>query len=147
MRTIPGMKVLVVVARGLQAGAVGACGNTWIGTPSLDRLAAGGLVFDWHFADRADPAGARRAWRTGRYDLPGPAEGPTPAKAPDLLRSLRDHGTHTCLIVDASRPAPPEFEAGWDEVERVTAGAETALESAVVKPPPSSVMARSVSEP
>jgi arylsulfatase A-like enzyme len=128
------MKVLVITARGLQAGAVGAYGNTWLDTPALDRLAAGAVVFDWHFADRADAAGARRAWRTGRYDLPAPGEGaaPVPADAPDLVRTLRDRGIHTHLIVDASRPAPPEFEAGWDEVERAQATAEeTALESAV----------------
>jgi arylsulfatase A-like enzyme len=128
------MKALVITARGLQAGAVGAYGNTWLDTPALDRLAAGAVVFDWHFADRADAAGARRAWRTGRYELPAPGEGsaPAPADAADLMRALRDHDIHTCLIVDGSRPAPPDFEAGWDEVERVTATAEeTALESAV----------------
>jgi arylsulfatase A-like enzyme len=128
------MKALVITAHGLQAGAVGAYGNTWLDTPALDRLAAGAVVFDWHFADRADAAGARRAWRTGRYDLPVPTEGaaPTPAGAPDLVRALHDRGIHTCLILDASRPVPPEFEADWDEVERVTAtGEETALESAV----------------
>ncbi len=128
------MKVLVITARGLQAGAVGAYGNTWLDTPALDRLAAGAVVFDGHFADRADAAGARRAWRSGRYDLPAPGEAaaPAPAEAPDLVRALRDRGIHTCLIVDSSRPAPPEFEAGWDEVERVSATAEeTALESAV----------------
>ena len=108
------MRVLVITARGLQAGAAGAYGNTWLDTPALDRLAAAAVVFDWHFADRADPAGARRAWRTGRYDLPAPGEGgaSAPADAPDLVRALRDHGIHTCLIVDASRPAPPQFEAG-----------------------------------
>jgi arylsulfatase A-like enzyme len=128
------MKVLVITARGLQTGAVGAYGNTWLDTPALDRLAAGGVVFDWHFADRADAAGARRAWRSGRYDLPTPggATAPTPAEVPDLVRALRARGIHTWLIVDASRPSPPEFEAGWDQVERVTATAEeTALESAV----------------
>jgi arylsulfatase A-like enzyme len=128
------MRVLVITARGLQAGAVGAYGNTWLDTPALDRLAAAAVVFDWHFADRADAAGARRAWRSGRYDLPAPGDGaaPAPADVPDLARALCDQGIHTCLIIDTSRPAPPEFEAGWDEVERVSATAEeTALEAAV----------------
>ena len=52
------MKVLVLAARGLQAAYVGCYGNPWIATPNLDALAAEGVVFDRHFADRADAAGA-----------------------------------------------------------------------------------------
>ncbi len=54
-------KVLVIVARGLQLGALGCYGNGWIDTPALDRLAAEGVVFDQHFADAASPEGARAA--------------------------------------------------------------------------------------
>jgi hypothetical protein len=32
------MRALVITARGLQAGAVGAYGNTRLDTPALDRL-------------------------------------------------------------------------------------------------------------
>jgi arylsulfatase A-like enzyme len=122
------MKVLVVTARGLQAGALGCYGNQWVETPALDALAAGGVVFDQHFADRADAEGARRAWRCGRYQLPG-APGPPPAAAEgdDLLGALRAHGIHTRLILDASRPAPPDFEAGWDVVERVDPPADEGM--------------------
>jgi arylsulfatase A-like enzyme len=124
------MKVLVLVARGLQAGAVGCYGNSWIDTPALDALAAGGVVFDRHFADAADPAGARRAWRSGRYHLPPLAgDGPSP-DAPDVLAALRSRGVYTCLIVDDSRTCPPEFASGWDEAERVApSGEETPLEA------------------
>jgi arylsulfatase A-like enzyme len=118
------MKVLVVTARGLQAGALGCYGNQWVETPALDGLAAEGVVFDQHFADRADAEGARRAWRSGRYRLPvPPGQPPAAAEGGDLLEALRTHGIHTRLIVDASRPAPPDFEAGWDAVERVDAPA------------------------
>jgi arylsulfatase A-like enzyme len=118
------MKVLVVTARGLQAGALGCYGNQWVETPALDGLAAEGVVFDQHFADRADAEGARRAWRSGRYQLPVPADQPPAAAGGgDLLKTLRTHGIHTRLIVDPSRPAPPDFEAGWDAVERVDAAA------------------------
>ena len=116
------MKVLVVVARGLQPGMAGCYGNLWVDTPALDRLAAEGVVFDQHLADRADPEGARRAWRSGRYDLPAPPDQrpPAPGAGSDLLASLRQGGIHTRLLVDASRPTPAEFEAGWDVVERPT---------------------------
>src|SRR6185312_12053843 len=42
-----------------------------------------------------------------------------------LLAALRAQGIHTCLIVDNSRPAPPDFATGWDEVEPIVASAET----------------------
>src|SRR4051812_14111379 len=115
------MRVLVLVARGLQPAALGCYGNPWVETPALDALAAAGVVFDWHFADRADPEGARRAWRSGRYLLPdpdGPAP-PEPGAVADLLDCLRRQGAQTRLVVDASRPSPPDFESGWDRVERV----------------------------
>jgi arylsulfatase A-like enzyme len=120
------MKVLVLVARGLQAGAVGAYGNLWVETPALDRLAAEGVVFDQHCADHASPEGARRAWRSGRYYLPAPPDlGPSaPEPPPDLLDSLRRRGVRTCLVLDASRPAPADFAAGWDRVERLAAEGE-----------------------
>ncbi|HWG47070.1 MAG TPA: sulfatase-like hydrolase/transferase [Gemmataceae bacterium] len=119
------MKAIVLIARGLQLGALGCYGNQWIDTPALDELAAEGVVFDQHFADCADPAGARRAWRSGRYHLPTSAPHAETGTDPDLLAALRAQGIHTCLIVDDSRPAPPDFAIGWDEVERVAASAET----------------------
>ena len=109
------MKVLVLAARGLQASYVGPYGNPWIVTPNLDALAAEGVVFDNHFADRADAAGAGLAWRDGRHHL---ADAAPPGD--DLIERLRQHGVHACLILDDSRPAAPGFEAGWDEVRRAT---------------------------
>jgi arylsulfatase A-like enzyme len=128
------MKLIVVVTRGLRPSATGPYGSSWVSTPCLDGLAAEGVVFDRHFADAADPAGARRAWRSGRYHLPLPAGAPEapPGDEPDLLASLRARGVHTRLIVDASRPAPAEFEAGWDEVARAQPSAEhSGLETAL----------------
>jgi arylsulfatase A-like enzyme len=125
------MKAIVVMVRGLQAGALGCYGNQWLDTPALDGLAAEGVVFDRHFADNADPAGAQRAWRSGRYHLPTEKQRTTGDEAADLLVVLREQGIHTCLIVDASRSAAlDDFADGWDEVERVAAGAEdTPLEA------------------
>jgi arylsulfatase A-like enzyme len=126
------MRVVVVSARGLRPAALGVYGSPWVETPALDELAAQGVVFDWHFADRADAAGARRAWRTGRYELPSPGHGPCAdtGASGDLLNVLRQQGVHTCLIVDESRPGFPsfdigaEFTDGWDEVYRIPRTAE-----------------------
>jgi len=49
------MKLLAVVARGLRADMLGPYGNRWIDTPNLDILAAGGAVFDRHFAASPGP--------------------------------------------------------------------------------------------
>src|SRR5262245_27426758 len=85
-----GMKALVLVASGLQLGYVGAYGNDRLDTPALACLAAGGVVFDQHLADRPDAAGARRAWRRGRHAFPQ-SDGPTGDDA-DLIRLLRTAG-------------------------------------------------------
>jgi arylsulfatase A-like enzyme len=124
------MKAIVLVARGLQLGALGCYGNQGVATSALDSLAAEGVVFDQHFADCADPAGARRAWRTGRYHLPTSTPSAETVAGPDLLATLRAQGVHTCLIVDDSRPSPDDFALGWDEVMRVVAAEEmTPLEA------------------
>jgi len=123
--------VLVIVARGLQLGAIGCYGNGWIDTPALDRLAAEGVVFDQHFADAASPEGARAAWRSGNYDLPAPSPLQGKEKS-DLLKHLTENGISCCLIVDESHPLPPDFLQGWSDVQRVTSSDDdTPLEAAL----------------
>ncbi len=125
-------KVLVIVARGLQAGALGCYGSDWIDTPALDSLAAAGVVFDWHFADAVSPQGARRAWRTGRYDLPRPGPAEVPSDVPDLLNHLAAQEVPACLVLDDSRVSPAGFTEGWGEVRQVEPDAEeTPLEAAL----------------
>lgn len=48
------MKLAVVVLRNLSAGWLGTYGNEWVATPNLDRLAAEGIVFERHIAERTD---------------------------------------------------------------------------------------------
>jgi len=126
------MKVLVIVARGVQASLVGCYGNHWVTTPALDRLAARGVVFDACFADAAGPDGTRRSWRTGRMHLPVPGvsvESPAPA---DLLAQLRAADVPTMLIHDVSRPLPDAFLDGWSAtVEVAPEGDEAPLELAL----------------
>ena len=71
-------KVLVLAVRGLHLGFLGCYGNDWVATPTLDRLAAEGVVFDLHFADC--PGAAPPTWETGRYHYPSPG-GETPTAA------------------------------------------------------------------
>ncbi len=128
------MRALVITVRGFHAGYLGCYGNEWITTPALDRLAAGGVVFDQHLADVPDAAAARRAWRDGRHHLP-PIDGAGDDGAPaaDLLDGLRRRGVRTVLVADGSRPSPEAFAAGWDDVEvvRELRGEATFLEQTV----------------
>jgi arylsulfatase A-like enzyme len=113
------MRVLVLAARGLQTAYMGCYGNPWIATPNLDALAASGVVFDQHFADRADAAGARRTWRDGRHHLPDPSYSePLADGNADLIEQLAKRGVTTCVVLDDGRPVESGFEAGWNEVER-----------------------------
>jgi arylsulfatase A-like enzyme len=117
------MKILVIVARGLQASLVGAYGNHWVTTPALDALAARGVLFDRCYADAASPEGVRRAWRTGRLYLPAPGGDP-PSDAPDLLAALRAADVPTMLVHDVSRPLPDAFLQGWSATVEVDPAAD-----------------------
>jgi arylsulfatase A-like enzyme len=106
------MRVLVIVVRGLHLGYVGCYGNDWIDTPTQDGLAAEGVVFDQHFADQPDPAGAAHAWRTGRYGLPATeAEGSRAAEPEtDLASLLRGSGVSLTLLQDLSGSRPTALD-------------------------------------
>src|SRR5436190_17748007 len=90
------MRTLVINVRGFHLGYLGCYGNEWISTPALDRLAADGIVFDQHLADVPEAFAARRAWRSGHYQLPAldSEDAPCPG-APDLIEELRRHGVRT----------------------------------------------------
>src|SRR5204863_6643946 len=52
--TMDFMKIVVIEAIGLHLGYLGCYGNDWVATPNLDRVAAEGVVFDWHIADQPE---------------------------------------------------------------------------------------------
>ena len=128
------MKALVIVANGLHLGYLGCYGNDWIRTPTLDQLASEAVVFDQHYADRPDAAGACLAWRTGRFSFPLPEGEIVPSeKAPDLFSLLREHGVTTSAVLDASRPGPSGLLGPWDQLRRVPSDSRegTPLEQAL----------------
>src|SRR6266581_1547354 len=69
------MKIIVIEAIGLHLGYLGCYGNDWVATPNLDRVAAEGIVFDWHLADQPElqltTPWHERSVGTGHYALPG----------------------------------------------------------------------------
>ncbi|HEY1381799.1 MAG TPA: hypothetical protein VGF55_33680, partial [Gemmataceae bacterium] len=95
------MRVLVIDVDGLQPAYLGPYGCEWVPTPTLDRWAADGIVFDQHFADCPDAA-TRPGWRACRHALaPGPAD-------TDFLADLRAAGVRT------ARVGPPRPAEGWE---------------------------------
>jgi arylsulfatase A-like enzyme len=124
------MKVVVLNTCSLHVGYLGCYGNDWVATPTLDRLAAEGVVFDQHFADNpASGAGsdhqlgsptARTVW-TGRYRFPGPeGEMPQPAEeVPTLPGLLEAHGVGWSLVT-AVHPGGerPGTEPLWERTLR-----------------------------
>lgn len=112
------MNTVVFALHSCPVGALGPYGNEWVATPTLDRLAAEGVVFDRHLSDCPDPAAARRAWLMGLPQTPRRDGQPLPApSSPDLLARLTAAGIVT-VLVDHTRPGngpPAEFYAGFRE--------------------------------
>jgi arylsulfatase A-like enzyme len=100
------MKTLVLNADALHLGYLGCYGNEWVATPALDRLAAEGVVFDQHYADRPDRS---RSYWTGRYDFPKPEPTAPPLKTPDL-RALLEAGGVPFVLVNDPGPLTPDAE-------------------------------------
>jgi arylsulfatase A-like enzyme len=99
------MRALVIVVRALHLGYVGCYGNEWIETPALDRLAAEGVLFDQHYADSPDAAGAECAWWRGHYAFPLTAdEAPIAQRGPDLLALLQHAGIVTTRVGNGGPP-------------------------------------------
>jgi arylsulfatase A-like enzyme len=114
------MNVLIIACNGLHLGFLGPYGNPWIETPSLDRIATEGVVFDHHFAENLTTLPTRRSWWTGRYGFADTDQGWTPLRPdetilPDLLWS---RGVRTALVSDNPllREAGSGFGRGFDEV-------------------------------
>ncbi len=109
------MKVVVLEVPGLHLGHLSCCGAEWTATPTLDRLAAEGVVFDQHVADC--PGAAIRSGWTGRYAFPPFAEQKEDLREGkhDLFALLEGHGVAARVLTVADAPGPPEsnLSARW----------------------------------
>src|SRR5262245_2612007 len=121
-RRMDSMKIIVIEAWGLHLGYLGCYGNDWVATPHLDRLAAEGVVFDWHYADVPVLDAARIAWRTGRHPF-----SPTAPVAGHLFELLRSQ---------QMRVWETDFAAAADLRADFTAAADALLWAEVSLLPP-----------
>ncbi len=129
------MKILVFIARGLQAAYVGCYGNSWVVTPTLDRLAAEGVVFDQHYADCVDPLAVGKTWQTGRYHFAHAKTLDHEAASLSLLDVLRQADIPAVLIKVARTNAQRgtnELYPDWKEIVEPSSEREPLSEFASV---------------
>lgn len=110
------MKLILFVLSGCSAPRIGAYGNEWVATPSIDRLAAEGIVFDRHYAEVPETAAALHAWFAGEHPaLRHPA---APENADRLLDLLSRAGVPRFLIraQRAQHALPVAHPQAWSEI-------------------------------
>ena len=109
----------MVMADSLRKDHVGYYGNGWIKTPSIDKIASEGVVFDYAYAEGLPTIPVRTSLFTGRYTLP--FRGWQPLERDDLLIAefLWNKGYVSSLISDTYHLHKPRmgFERGFDYVE------------------------------
>ncbi|MSU78318.1 MAG: hypothetical protein EXS16_09495 [Gemmataceae bacterium] len=110
------MKILVIEATGLSTAFIGCYGNDWVATPNLDRLAAEGVVFDWHIADQPellrDRPWAERSIASGHHSNGPVVFSPSVVRCADLasfandaIRAIND--ATECLWIEGPCLIPP----------------------------------------
>ena len=94
------MNVIWVVSDTFRRDHVGAYGNRWIHTPSIDALAAGAVRFDSHYSAGFPTMPTRADHQTGRWTMSFMGWQPLPTGVTTLAEILAGHGMHTAASVD-----------------------------------------------
>ena len=94
------MNVIWIVSDSFRKDHVGAYGNPYIRTPSLDALAAASVRFDAHYSAGFPTMPSRADHHTGRWTMSFMGWEPLPAGVTTLAEILAKHGFHTSASVD-----------------------------------------------
>ena len=94
------MNVIWIVSDTFRRDHVGAYGNRWIHTPSIDTLAAGAVRFDSHYSAGFPTMPTRADHQTGRWTMSFMGWQPLPTGVTTLAEILAGHGMHTAASVD-----------------------------------------------
>jgi hypothetical protein len=100
---------IVLVIDRLQAGFLGPYGNTWIDTPSFNRLAAESALFEFAFTDSTDLSVVYRSMWAGLHAMSDPR--PIPGLAEIALAG----GIRTVLITDEPQVVDHPLASGFSE--------------------------------
>ncbi|MDQ5817433.1 MAG: sulfatase [Actinomycetota bacterium] len=120
-----GTNVVLVIVDSLRKDHVGAYGNDWIQTPSLDALARESLRFTRAYPDTMPTIPTRRAIHTGMRTFPvnAPDWGwrPIPAGQATLAEILKDKGYAIFLVTDTCHQwkHSMNFGRGFDVYRKV----------------------------
>ena len=111
------MNVICLVIDRLHAGYLGAYGNTWVETPSLDRLAAEAFLFDQFLIDTPELDQLYRSYWQGRHVFRG-QDGADDLR-PTLPTLLRQAGLTPTLLTDEPKVAHHELAQQFDGVVEI----------------------------
>jgi len=103
------MNIILIVSDTLRRDFLGCCGNDWIRTPSIDRLAQESIIFDRAYAASFPTVPHRRDLVTGKYTFTYSDWSPLPPDEKVMADSLRKAGFVTMLIADT----PHIFKDGY----------------------------------
>jgi len=113
-----GLNLIVIIADTFRTDHVGAYGARKAKTPSLDRLASEGVVFENTYADALPTIPCRRVWHAGRSLLQEKGNWWRPMDPQDvtLAEILSKAGMRTGLVVDSYHYFKPgmNFHQGFD---------------------------------
>lgn len=107
------MNAICLVVDRLHAGYLGAYGNAWIETRSLDRLASQSFLFDQALIDSPQLELLYRSYWHGWHAM-CPAAPPEPRAS--LAALLRDAGVATALLTDEPQVARHPLSVDFDEL-------------------------------
>ena len=111
-----GMNAICLVFDRLQAGFLGAYGNTWIETPSFDRLASQSFLFDQALIDSPRLDRLYRSYWQGRHALCPDA---LPGQNLSLAAMLRDLGVTSALLTDEPQVARHPLAVDFDDLVEI----------------------------
>ena len=119
----PRPNVILMILDSLRKDHVGAYGNDWIKTPSLDALARESLRFTRAYPDAMPTIPARRAIYTGMrtFPLKAPYYGwrSIPEDQPTLAEILKAEGYRTLLLTDTYHQFRMNFGRGFDIYRKI----------------------------
>ena len=108
------MRTAVVISfDSLHLGYLAPYGNDWVETPHLNQLAAAGIVFDQHFADRLEKAQLGLSWW---QTTPNDGSGPSSLHGDQLADRLRSLGVRSRLIIEQTTGEDARPVSGWDQI-------------------------------
>ena len=111
------MNVVCLVIDRLHAGYLGAYGNTWVETPSLDRFATDAFLFDQFLIDTPDLEQLYRSYWQGQHALR--RQNGVDDLRPALPALLRQAGLATTLLTDEPVVAHHELSRQFDGVVEI----------------------------